>query len=161
MRNAVVSAGEAALWWAVTLGVWLLTLSSVTAADLLVAASCSLPCGVAAVAARRVLGGHWPFPSRAGAWSLRLPLAVAADTVRVLALPWQRVTGRRGDEGTFARVPVAPGADGRSVTRRAAAVILLSMSPGSFAVHDDADTGELLVHSLVGGRTGMESVVRR
>ncbi|HEY0559935.1 MAG TPA: Na+/H+ antiporter subunit E [Frankiaceae bacterium] len=154
-------AAEVAVWWAVTVGIWLLTLSSVNRQDLLVAAVCGLLCGSAAAAARRVVGGCWVVPPRTGAWAARLPLAVLLDTGRILAFPWRRLAGRTAEEGRFVRVPVQPGADPRATSARAAAAVLLSVTPGSYALHDDADTGELVVHALFGGAHSMEEVVRR
>lgn len=151
-----------ALWWAgAGLGIWLLTLSAVTPGDLILATPSAIVCGVLAVAARRALRAQWRYPARAGAWALRLPLIIVTDTVRVLALPWLRLLGRRADEGKFVRVAVAPGADLRANTRRAAAIVLVSATPGSFVVHDDPDTGELVVHGLLDGGPSMHVVVTR
>jgi hypothetical protein len=151
-----------ALWWAgCGLGIWLLTLSAVTPPDLIVATPSAVVCGMIAVVARRAYRAHWRYPSRAAVWAAHLPVVIVTDTARVLALPWLRLLGRRSDEGKFVRVAVAPGADRRSVTRRAAAIVLVSMTPGSYAVHDDPDTGELVVHGVLDGGPSMHQVVTR
>lgn len=159
MRHPLSTAGEVVAWWAATLGVWLLTLSSVTAADLEVAIPCAFACGGAAVVVRRTLGGEWSRPVGTGAWLLRLLPAIASDTALVLALPWRRGSAER--VGELKRIPVAPGATSRARTTRAVASLLLSATPGSFVVHTDDDTGELLVHSLVGGPVDLAEAMRR
>lgn len=162
VRKALAVGVEVTIWWAIGLGVWLLTLSSVDGPDLIVATPLTLGGGVLAVMARRVLGGDWPYPHRASAWAGRLPIAIGYDTVRILARPWVVLLSRRPDEGHFVRIPVAPGPDARSTTRRAAAVFLVSLTPGSYAVHADDDTGELVVHCMGGSpRWSMDEVVRR
>lgn len=162
MRRALAVVAEVIVWWAAGLGVWLLTLSSVDGPDLIVATPLALVGGVLAVVARRALGGDWPYPHGALRWARRLPVAIGYDTVRILARPWTWVLGRRPDEGRMVRVPVMPGPDPQSTARRAAAVFLVSLTPGSYAVHTDDDTGELLVHSMGGNpRWSMEETVRR
>jgi hypothetical protein len=146
-------------WAAAALGVWLLTLASVTGADLAVASAAAALCGIAAVATRRMLDLKLRPSPRILRWLRRLPAAIAVDTVSVLSLPWRR----RGEEpeGSWQRVPIAPGPEPRDSTSRSAATIILSVPPASFVVHDDSDTGELLVHRLVDSPAGMTEVVRR
>lgn len=152
-------AAELAAWWAATLGLWLLTLASVNAPDLMIAVPSSLVCAVLAIGVRRTLGGNWRWPGGTARWVVKLPLAVVTDAVGVLVLPFR--PGGRSRAGEWIRVPVLPGADPRRTTKRAVASVLVSSTPGSVVVHDDEDTGELLVHSLVQSRWSMEGVVRR
>lgn len=160
MRLRILTvACELAAWWAATLGLWLLTLSSVNSPDLIVAVPSTLVCAVLAVAVRRALGASWRWPDGTGRWAARLPLAVLLDAVGVLSLPFR--PGGRSRAGEWQRVPVLPGADPRRTTKRTVATVLVSSTPGSVVVNDDDDTGELLVHSLIGGPWSMEEVVRR
>lgn len=152
---------EALVWAGLCLGVWLLTVAAVTPGELIMATPSAVVCGVLAVAARCAYGAHWSYPSRLGVWLLRLPGILVLDTVRVLALPWLRLAGRRTDEGKFVRVAVAPGADSTSVSRRAAAIAVVSVTPGTFVVHDDPDTGELVVHGILDGGPSMHEVVTK
>ncbi|HTW20627.1 MAG TPA: hypothetical protein VME70_10505 [Mycobacteriales bacterium] len=152
--------GEWLAWTAAALGVWLLTLSSVTGADLIVAGPSAASCAAAAVAVRRTLGVRLDPSRRYLRWAVAVPAAVVADTVAVLALPW-RERFRPRSEGHWQRIPVAPGPDPRPSTTRAAATLLVSLSPGSFVVNGDVDTGELLTHVLAGGRRSMTDAVRR
>jgi multisubunit Na+/H+ antiporter MnhE subunit len=147
-------------WSALALAIWLLTLSSVNGADLSVASPAAAACGVVAVAVHRVLGLRVRPSHRYLRWTCSLPAAIVEDTVAVLSLPWRRLF-RRGDEGHWERVPVAPGSAIQASTTRAAATMFVSVTPGSFVVHDDDDTGELLVHVLVDSPTSMTEVVRR
>lgn len=157
----LVRVTELLVWAGLALGVWLLTVSAVTPGELILATPCAVVSGVLAVAGRRALLAEWRYPSRAGAWSLWLPVVLLTDLVRVLALPWLRLAGRRSDEGKFVRIAVAPGADARARSRRTAAIVLVSTTPGSYAVHDDADTGELVVHGILDGGPSMHEVVTR
>jgi multisubunit Na+/H+ antiporter MnhE subunit len=162
MRKTVALVAEIVFWWAAALGVWSLTLSSVDPADLIVATPLAFMCGVMAATARRALAAKWHYPHRASAWLARLPLAIAIDTVAILALPWRKLIGRLPDEGRLVRIPVAAGAEVQPTSRRAAAAFLLSATPGTYVLHADDDTGELLVHEL-SRRSGssMIEVVRR
>lgn len=163
---------EATLWTGACLGVWLLTLSSVTLPDLLLAAVSAAGCGAAA------LGGRWaasaPAPVRAGAlpWLARLPVSLLADLVTVLLVPWQLLAGRTAAPATL-RCAVLPGGqitptvddkpatdtpgpDARAFYRRALAGTLVSMTPGTVALETDPASGELTVHSLTGSRSRLE-----
>jgi multisubunit Na+/H+ antiporter MnhE subunit len=46
-------------------------------------------------------------------------------------------------------------------TQRALAVLAISISPGSYVVDVDPDSGEMTVHSLASGRPRMDEVVSR
>lgn len=160
-RPWAVWVAEATFWAAACLGIWLLTLSSVNRQDLIVAGPTAVCCGALAVATRRAYRTSWRYPTRAGSWLLRVPAVLASDTVRVLLVPWLVVFGHRPEQGKFVRVAVAPGADDRARTRRAVALALVSMTPGTYVVHDDEDTGELVVHGLLQGGPSMHTVVTR
>ncbi|HVW81110.1 MAG TPA: hypothetical protein VHB69_09260 [Mycobacteriales bacterium] len=151
-------AAEIGAWAAAALGVWLLTLSSVTYADLSVAIPAALASGAGARASRRALSLRAANGGRLH-WLTVLPAAIVRDTAAVLALPWRRLL-RDVPEGHWERIPVRPGADTEASAARIVATALVSATPGSFVVHDDPDTGELLVHVLVSGRPSVTAVVR-
>ncbi|MGH3745134.1 MAG: Na+/H+ antiporter subunit E [Mycobacteriales bacterium] len=159
MRNWLRYAAEGLLWWAATLGIWLLTLSSVTTSELEVAVPVSLACAAAAVAGRRGIGISWRLPRRALGWVLHLPAALVVDTAVMLSLPWRVLFGG-GREGHLVRVPVASTDDDAGVMDRAAAAFLVSTTPGSVVLDDDDGADELVVHVMVEGRFGMQQVVR-
>jgi hypothetical protein len=152
---------EIVVWWALALGVWLLTLAYVDWPDLVVAVPLALACGVMAAAARRSLAASWQPQRAALRWLRHLPAAVVTDTAIVLSLPWRRLAGRLPDEGRFERVAVSPGPDAAAASRRTAAAVLLSSTPGAYAVHADSDTGELLVHEMGSGPCSMSEAVKR
>lgn len=156
-RAAIAPLVEVVFWWASALGVWLLTLSSVDDADLIVATPLALACGVLAAAARRALAARWHYPHRAMAWLVRLPVAILIDTVTILSLPWRKLLGRLPDEGKLTRIAVSPGAEVQPTSRRTLAAFLVSVTPGTYAVHADSDTGELVVHEL--GRRSRPSMI--
>jgi multisubunit Na+/H+ antiporter MnhE subunit len=152
---------EIVLWWAACLGLWLLTLSSITLPELVVGAVAALPCAVLAVLARRAVQGSWPARPAWIRWLLPLPVAVVADSVRVLGLAAGVLIGRRIPDGELRRLRFPRDEDaGSRRTREAVAVLLVNTSPGTVVLDID-DSGEMLLHSLGGGRPRMEEVVRR
>ena len=160
-RRHLAVAAEVLWWWAAACGVWLLTLSSVNAAELVVALACALPCGLAAWAARVTLGGRWR-PRPQWVWWLA-PLAVSAftDAVRVLLLAVRRHDVDRG-AGRLVDVPL-PHSDAEDVAtgRAAVATLVLSSTPGTLVVQGDPERGVLTLHSLVPSGSILEKAVRR
>jgi multisubunit Na+/H+ antiporter MnhE subunit len=153
---------EVALWWAACVGTWLLTLSSVNTAELVAAVAAGLPCAVVAVLARRAVRG--PLSPRAAwlRWLLPVPVAVLADSARVLAVAAGALVGRRIPEGDLRRVTLPRDRSaGAWQNRQAAAVILVSASPGSVVLDVDVDSGEALVHVLTTGRPDVLKAVQR
>jgi hypothetical protein len=159
---------ETAAFWLLLTGLWLLTLSSVAGSELVAAVVLALPAAVAAGTARRAVGASWRWPL---GWPRRLVapavavLAVAvlvvsvlADTARVLAAVARRPCAR-GGRGRLARVELAAEASPeRAAARRAAAVLVLSLSPGSVVVAATGD--ELTVHEFAAGRPRLSEVIR-
>jgi hypothetical protein len=111
------------VWWAVLVGIWLTTLSSVEGQDLLVAAVAAVPCALVATFVRGVYCGHWR-PS--SGWTL--PVAIA----RGCAALFSRHTELR-------RIPSGS-------LRKAVKTVIVSASPGTVVLDDEGDS--LLVHAL-------------
>lgn len=156
-----LAAAELLWWWGACVGIWLLTLSSVTVPELTVATACGLPCALAARAARRAVGGAWlPRPGWV-AWLVLLPGAVVADTGRLAAvLP--RAARRRLDPGRLRDIPL-PGSepDPVAAAHRALASLVVSASPGTVVVDSDPEEGRLMVHSFRSGWPWLDRVVGR
>jgi multisubunit Na+/H+ antiporter MnhE subunit len=153
---------EVLFWWAACVALWLLTLSSVSLPELLVAAGCALPCAVLAVVARRAVGGSWPVQPRWAWWLLPLPAAVVADGVRVLGRAAGVLVGRRMPSGRVRTVELhRDHAAGRWRTRQALASLLVTATPGTVVLDIAEDSGEMCVHALGAGAPSMEDVVRR
>lgn len=153
---------EVVCWWAAGIGVWLLTLSSVSLPEALIATGCALPCAVLAVVARRAVEGSWPVQPGWVRWLLPLPAAVVADGVRVLGRAAAVLGGARmpsGDEHTVQLHRDRPA--GRWRTRQALATVLVTATPGTVVLDVDEDSGRMRVHALGAGRPSMEEVVRR
>jgi multisubunit Na+/H+ antiporter MnhE subunit len=153
---------EVAFWWAVGIGLWLLTLSSVSTQELVAAVVTGLPCAVMAVLARRAVRG--PLRPRPAwlRWSLPVPVAVLTDSVRVLAVAAGALLGRRIPDGDLRRVALPRDRDATDwQNRQAAAVVLVSASPGTVVLDVDPDSGEALVHELASGRPDLLAAVRR
>lgn len=153
---------EALFWEAAGVGIWLLTLSSVSVPELVTAALAAAPVAVVAVAARRAVGGSWALRPRWTAWLLPLPAAVLADTVRVLRIAVTALAGRGVPGGRVREVRLPrdrPASRWR--TRQATAAGLVSAAPGTVVLDVDERSGRVLLHDLGSGRPAMEEVVRR
>ncbi len=157
MRRWAALVLEALVWWALCLGVWLVSLSAVSTQELVVATLVSLPCGVLAVAGRLATRHAWHLRPEWLLPVLVLPAAIVCDTVEVLASAVRRRPGR------FVRLAVGSGA-GRGAGpegRRALATFWVSVTPGSFVTDIDPDSGEALVHVLAERGPRMERIATR
>jgi multisubunit Na+/H+ antiporter MnhE subunit len=164
---------EVLAWWAAATGVWLLTLSSVNAAELVVALACGLLCGVAARAGRIALGQDWRVLAGWAGWLGPLAVSAVSDAARVLVLAFGRRDGAH-EAGRLVEVPLTPGhapgersrhraEDPEDVARGRAAMatLVVSASPGTLVVEDDPGRRTLTVHSLVPPGSALERAVRR
>jgi multisubunit Na+/H+ antiporter MnhE subunit len=152
----VTLAVECVAWWALTLGVWLASLSAWSWHDFVVAAGCAVPCAAAAVVARRLMGGSWPLPRQLWRWVALLPAAVVVDAARVLVLPLRRSPSA---EFRTIRLPAASTAK-QAAGAEAFATLLLSSTPGSYVVSTDRDERSALLH-VIGPPTRLERAVSR
>jgi multisubunit Na+/H+ antiporter MnhE subunit len=160
-RRLLAVAAEVLWWWAAACGVWLLTLSSVNAAELVVALACGLPCGLAAWAARVALGGRWRLRPWWGWWSAPLAVSVFSDSVRVLGLALRRRDVDR-EAGRLVDVPLREGEPEDVASGRAAvATLVMSSTPGTLVVQGDPEGRVLTLHSLVPDGSVLERAVRR
>jgi multisubunit Na+/H+ antiporter MnhE subunit len=153
---------EGLFWEAACTGVWLLTLSSVSTPELVTAVLAGIPCAVLAIVVRRAVGGSWSPRAAWTGWLLRLPVAVLADTVRVLGLAAGVLVGRRLPDGEIreVRLPVDRPAS-RWRARQAGVETLVSATPGTVVADVDQRSGRMLLHALGDGRPSMDEVVRR
>lgn len=141
---------ETLVWWAVCVGLWILTLSSVNIQDVVVAAVLAVPCAVAARAGRAVTSVRWRPRAEWWRWAASLPLLICADTVRAFAV-FPRFVGKRAAAGEWQEVRLpADEPKERAVARRALAAVTLSASPGALVIDSPPD-GPLLVHTLPSG----------
>jgi multisubunit Na+/H+ antiporter MnhE subunit len=152
---------EVGCWWGASVGIWLLTLSSVTGPELVAAAACGLPCGLAARAGRHAMQASWQPRLRWARWLAALPAAVVADTGRVLMLA---IRGLAGDQqpGGLRQVQL-PGGERAAVAagHRALAALAISLTPGTFVLGTDPEENMLLLHSLATGWPQLDRVVSR
>lgn len=150
---------EIAAWWALLVGVWLLTLSSFNIEDFGVAAACAVPCAVVAVLARFAVGGRWAFRLAWLAWLGPLARSALTDGVRV-SVAAVRHRGRRGSVGHLLEIAL-PAEDGEAATagRESVAQLTMSTTPGSFVVHGDPET--LVLHSLLSEEPALARTVTR
>lgn len=151
-RPMVGSLPVVALWSGASLGIWLLTLATFSWAELIVGFACSLIIGLIACAAQRAVGTRWAPTAASLRPLLRVPAAIASDTVQVLAFSLWRRTVR----GRFETIDIgASGPSPRAATRRAIATLATTVTPASIAVDVD-DDGEMTMHALRTGGTHIE-----
>lgn len=156
-----LAAIEIGWWWGAAVGIWLLTLSSVTWPDLTAAVVCGLPCGLAARAGRHAVRAVWrPSPGWAR-WLLPLPAAILTDTARVLGLAARSLTGAP-QPGEMKEIQLPAGEpDEVASARRAVAALAFSTTPGTFVVDNDPEEDRLVIHSLTTGWPHLDQVVSR
>jgi multisubunit Na+/H+ antiporter MnhE subunit len=156
-----VSILEILWWWAASVAIWTLTLSSVSNPELVAAACCGLPSALAARAGRKAIGARWRPRPRWAAWLLPLLVAVPADAGRLAALTIRRLVTRE-DVGGPRRIRLPAGEPPDvAAARHAAATLVVSATPGTFIADSDLEEGTLVVHTLVSGWPRLEQVVRR
>lgn len=150
---------EIAAWWFAGFLVWTATLSSVSAAELLIGALAGAVCAVLARVARRAMGGQpglssamW---SRWARWALLVPVAAAADLMRLVGwLAAGRHEPEPADRGLRLAVPSGDSPD--AITWRQGATLAVSSTPGSVVTWIDRDDGALVIDQLVSGRPGLD-----
>lgn len=149
---------ELALWWALMVGVWELTLSGTTLPDILAAVAAGFVAAIGAVAARRLIGGWWRPRAR---WTLWLPVIVlkaVTDTVRAFALAARHLV-RRDVDTTCGEVPLRRGPEREVAIHEALASLAITSTPGSVVYDADSDGNRLFRHELVNGSPDLEGVV--
>ena len=127
------------------LGIWLLSLSSVSDEELLVGSLCALVAGGIAVAAKRATKVHWSVRAIPVRPLLRVPLAVVGDAVQVLVRP---IPGLGRPVRVVTHHLEQRGDSSAATTRRVVTSLAVTSAPGSLVLDLDADSGRLTVHSL-------------
>ena len=141
----VANPSKVALLSAVCLGIWLLTLSSLSWGELIVGTVCSLLVGVVAIITQRVVGARWAITASSMRPLLTVPFVIVTDTAQVLTLPFRR----RGRLGRFETVDVdAAGSSPEAATRRAVATLATTVTPASIVVDVGDESGGMTIHAL-------------
>jgi multisubunit Na+/H+ antiporter MnhE subunit len=163
LSEKVARVSEAAVWSALLLGVWIVTLSSVSTPELAVAAACAVLAAIAAVGARIASGASWSPSPRWITWLVTLPVAIVADAGRIFGMALaQLARGRRRQPGDIRDVAIGDrGESPRAAARRALATLLVASTPSSVVVDARPDDPNLVVHQLVDGKPSVEKVVSR
>ena len=155
-------ATEVAVWWALLTGLWLITLSSLSAGEALIAAGCALPAALAAAAARRAMEGAWRPVTRWVTWVGPLVVSIPVDTWLVLAVAARRLLHPTADVGdTVERLHVPRHEGSTGAARAALGTFAVSVTPATMVLDWDADRGEVLVHRLVRSSRSVERAVVR
>lgn len=153
---------EIAAWWVAGWLIWTATLSSVSAAELVAGAVAAGVCAVLARLARQAMGrqpGLTPrMWSRWLTWALVVPVAAAADLMRLVR--WLFAGAREPSDGDRAVRVSTPAGDGATaITWRQGAALAVSSTPGSVVVGIEPDEGRLDLDQLVTGWPGLDQRV--
>jgi multisubunit Na+/H+ antiporter MnhE subunit len=151
------AAGEILLWWLITYAVWLATLSSFTASELVVAAACTLPCALVAPLARRANGGNWRFRSGWLRWLVIVARDVPVQTVE--AWRYAVIPGRR--RAVLTVVPLPTEDERAAAGRRAVSTLCFAITPGTVVCDSDARLDRVLLHRLGQAQGRLEGAVQR
>jgi multisubunit Na+/H+ antiporter MnhE subunit len=149
---------EIALWWALMVGVWELTLAGTTLPDISAAIGAGLLSGIGAYVARRLIGGSWAPDPRWLRWLPVIAVNAVADTVRAFALAARHVV-RRDVDATFGEVPLRRRSEWEADIHRGLATLAITSTPGSVIYDEDVDGSRLFKHELVSGPPDLEGVV--
>ncbi|HET9254722.1 MAG TPA: hypothetical protein VFO16_05920 [Pseudonocardiaceae bacterium] len=153
---------EAAVWWVLLLGGYLVLVSPLSGGEFILGTLLSVVAGCAGVMARRASASSFTVSWRWLAPLVGIPVAVLADTVllaRALPAQWP---GREPPAGVLHSVPLARQPDDvREESWQAVAGLMLSVSPGSFVVDSGGAPPRLLVHAVRERPSAVERSVRR
>jgi multisubunit Na+/H+ antiporter MnhE subunit len=130
---------------AACLGIWLLSLSSVSGEELLVGSLCALATGGVAVAAKRATKVPWSVRAIPVRPLLRVPIAVVGDAVQVLVRP---IPGLARPPKVVTLDLEQRGDSAAATTRRIVTALAVTSAPGTVVLDLDADSGRLTLHSL-------------
>jgi hypothetical protein len=158
LRRTAVAAAELVAWVVLLTALWVATLTAVGLLEVVVAVVVSIPIGVLALAARRVLDAPAGLPRGAWRWAVRLPGAVVADTVRLAVAVGHAV--RTGEPlGRERRLPLPdPPEEGHDV-RGTTGAVTISTTPGAYV--SDVRREALVVHALSSTPSALERAVAR
>jgi hypothetical protein len=135
---------EAVTWTLLCVGVWWLTLSSITWQDTALAGAAGVVSAACAVGGRRLTDDRWRMHVRWLRWLAVLPVSVVADTAAVLAGVYR--LRRSCDAKRTYRLPdreAAPTSSGRA----ALGALAMSASPASYVFDTDSEFRVLHVHT--------------
>lgn len=146
---------RAAAWWALSFGIYLILISSVTIAEVIVGAALATVCTFVAIGVRRAVRPSSQLPRFEWRALLWLPLDIVRDLRDLAAYLVRYPFPAKRVSGSASTVPVerVPGADAES--RRAYAAFVVSLSPGGYVVDVElTDSGPDLLHVHQLGRPG-------
>jgi hypothetical protein len=143
-------------WWLGLTGLWLLTLSSLSAPELVAAAAAALPCALVARPARLAMKGAWRPRLGWARWPAAIPLAALRESARALAVVFRRPGAGRFDD---VELPEEPGSVHEA--RLAISAIVVGSTPAAMVVATPPGARRLVVHRLLdGGSPTLERVSR-
>lgn len=149
------AATEVLLWWLALTGLWILTLSTPTAPELIAGALAAAVCALAAHSARRAMNGSWQLKTRWLAWLAPLPKAAVGESVAALRTVFRHPSAGKCEKIT---VPSAPRAEHEA--RLAVATVIVGCTPGAMVVASPPDSTDVVVHRLLPDSPTLDQVTR-
>ena len=141
---------------------YLALVSQRSGAEIVLGALLSAGAGGAAVLARRMTGSCFAVPRGWPAVLLRLPAAVLADTWLLVRLIWRGTSLRTSQAVALRTLELIDQPDElRETTWQAVAGLLLSLSPGSFAVDTSGPPATVMMHGIRADEGLLERSMRR
>lgn len=148
---------EAAAWWVAGTAVWVITLSSVNAAEIVLGAAASLVCALLAVRIRRTLGFRFTLLAQLPRWLAAVPRALVSDLIEAIAFVARASRGRvQTGRRHHRRWP--SGESAFATAWRASAAIAVSATPGTIVLDVDPESGDALVHTLLDSKPKLDEL---
>jgi hypothetical protein len=134
------------IWWVVLLAFWFLLVSSTDGQYLIVGLAVSALSSLAALLAHDTLHERYALDPRWLLWFLHAVPSTVLDTIRLTRLQF-RPAAERG-AGSLRELRLPPEGPRRAAGRRALAVVVLGLAPGSYVANIEGD--RVLLHELPG-----------
>ncbi|HEY7054776.1 MAG TPA: hypothetical protein VH496_21960 [Mycobacterium sp.] len=148
---------EIAAWGAVGFVVWMATVQTVTASELIVAGAGALVCAIPAPWLRRANDGVWKPRWAWLGWPMLVLRQLPGDIWRV----WRFAFARSEATDPWVQLELPKAAKAVAATRRAVGLMVLSATPSTVVVDSDPEQNTLLVHRVGDGSDRLESAVKR
>lgn len=143
------------MWWVVLLALWLELVSSTDWSYVVVGLGTSAVAAGSALLAHHSMQQRYAMDWRWARWFVPAVAGVLGDTLRLARLLF-RPAAERG-AGTLREVPLPREGPRRAAGRRAFAVVVLGLAPGSYVV--DVTDDRLLLHELPNSSEALTNAV--
>jgi multisubunit Na+/H+ antiporter MnhE subunit len=145
------------IWWVVLTLLWMELVSSTDWAYFLVGLGCAALSSLAALLAHATMDQRYAVDVRWGRWFAAAIPGTVRDTLRLARVLFRPSADRSA--GTMRVLELPHEGPRRAAGRRAVAVVVLGLAPGSYVV--DVQDGRLLMHEMPGSSSSLAEQVCR